>query len=366
MSNGHANGNKPVVLVTGSSGLIGSEVLRDLAQKYQVIGLDAKVLTTAPKEVECVGMDLTSDESVRGAIERVRYAYGDKIASVIHLAAYYNFSGEPSPLYEEVTVKGTGRLLRALQALNVEQFVFSSTMLVHKPAEPGQRITESDPTEGKWDYPESKIRTEKLIEAERGNIPAVFLRIAGVYTDYGDSIPICQQIKRINERQITAKLFPGDIDRGQSFVHLDDLVKAIRLCIERRADLPGVTPILIGEPETFSYDRLQREVAKLLHGDPDWETTQIPKAMAKSGAWVQDKVPGMEEPFIKPWMIDLADDHYELDITRAEQLLGWKPDRRLLHTLPHMVQALLADPEKWYSHHDFDPEDVPKEEAAQA
>src|SRR5690606_27512533 len=110
---------KPVVLVTGSSGLIGSAVLEDLASDFQVVGLDAKVLTTAPREVECIGMDLTSEESVQGAMERVRFAYGNRIASVIHLAAYYNFSGEPSPLYEEVTVKGTGRLLRALQAFEV-------------------------------------------------------------------------------------------------------------------------------------------------------------------------------------------------------------------------------------------------------
>jgi hypothetical protein len=31
------------------------------------------------------------------------------------------------------------------------------------------------------------------------------------------------------------------------------------------------------------------------------------KAVAKAGAWVQDQIPGVEEPFIKPWMIDLAD-----------------------------------------------------------
>jgi len=47
---------------------------------------------------------------------RIRYAYGERIASGIHLAAYYDFSGEPSPLYDEITVRGTERLLRALQA----------------------------------------------------------------------------------------------------------------------------------------------------------------------------------------------------------------------------------------------------------
>ncbi len=62
---------------------------------------------------------------------------------------------------------------------------------------------------------------------------------------------------------------------------------------------------------------------------------------------MQDQVPG-EEPFIKPWMIDLADDHYELDISRARNVLGWQPRRSLRDTLPRMVERLRADPAAWY------------------
>jgi hypothetical protein len=54
-------------------------------------------------------------------------------------------------------------------------------------------------------------------------------------------------------------------------------------------------------------------------------------------------------------MIDRADDHYELDISRAQLLLHWSPQHRLLATLPHMVKALLDDPYGWYQHHDLQP-----------
>ena len=47
-------------------------------------------------------------------------------------------------------------------------------------------------------------------------------------------------------------------------------------------------------------------------------------------------------------MIDLADDHYELDITRARKLLAWEPRHSLRDTLPKMVAALKADREKFY------------------
>ncbi len=110
-----------VVLVTGSSGLIGRAVVRSLARSFQVVGFDREGWPHPPREAECVCVDLTSNESVAAGIQRVRYAYGSRIASVVHLAAYYDFSGESSPMYDEITVRGTGRLLRALQqALEVE------------------------------------------------------------------------------------------------------------------------------------------------------------------------------------------------------------------------------------------------------
>ncbi len=47
-------------------------------------------------------------------------------------------------------------------------------------------------------------------------------------------------------------------------------------------------------------------------------------------------------------MIDVADDHYELDISRSRALLGWEPRRSRRETLPKMINALKADPAGWY------------------
>jgi nucleoside-diphosphate-sugar epimerase len=334
------------VIVTGSSGFIGSALVRHFAPSFRVIGFDREGWPHPPPQAECIGVDLTSDETVSAAFERVRYAYGRRIASVIHLAAYYDFSGDPSPLYDEITVRGTARLLRALQAFEVDQFVFSSTMLVHAPCQPGERITEQSPVDPKWDYPRSKLATEDLIRRERGAINAVSLRIAGVYDNQCHSIPLANQIQRIFERKLTSKLFPGDITHGQAFVHLDDVANAIANVVASRHRLGPDETFMIGEPDTLSYDDLQRAFGRLIHGE-EWETRIIPKAIAKAGAWVENQVPG-EEPFIKPWMIDLADDHYALDIGRARAILDWEPKRSLRRTLPIMVSALKSDPLLFY------------------
>jgi nucleoside-diphosphate-sugar epimerase len=354
------------ILITGSSGFIGDALARRFGERYRIAGLDAKPPSPTPDgrgdtPAEYFYVDLTSDDSVEQALTEVRRSHGDHLASVIHLAAYYDFAGDPSPLYEEVTVRGTERLLQGLRRhFQVEQFAFSSSTLVYAPCEPGQRINEDSPLEPKWDYPESKVRTEELLRADHAEIPLVILRIAGVYDDLCHSIPLAHHIQRIYERQLVSHVFPGDTSHGQPFLHLADLVEALWLTVEQRRALPPEETLLVGEPETMSYEELQREFGLLIHGE-EWETRQIPKAVAKAGAWLQDVLPG-EEPFIKPWMIDLADEHQELDITRARTLLGWEPRHRLRDTLFRMIGALKRDPAGWYRLNKLE---VPQEVAEQ-
>src|SRR3546814_14090569 len=118
--------------------------------------------------------------SVKQAMERFRAEYGARIASVIHLVAFFDFSGEDDPRYDLVNVEGTRRLLRALQDFDVEQFVYSSTMLVHAAGRPGEPINEDQPIAPGWDYPRSTAAAEEVIRAEHGRIPSVLLRLAGL------------------------------------------------------------------------------------------------------------------------------------------------------------------------------------------
>jgi nucleoside-diphosphate-sugar epimerase len=337
---------KEVVIVTGSSGFIGSAVIEKFAERFRLVGFDREISPHPPPAAECVCIDLTSDASVEAAFRRVRIAYGARIASVIHLAAYFDLTGEPNPKYEAITVHGTERLLKALQSFKVEQFVFASTMLVHAPSTPGKRIDEESPFDAKLPYRESKIRTERLIHEQRGRIPVVIVRPAGVYDDLCHATFLAHQIARIYERRLISHVYPGDLDAGQSSLHLDDLTEAMLRIVERRHDLPHELALLLGEPEALSFGETQRLLGRLIH-DEDWETQQISKALARTGAWVEGEVLD-EDPFIKPWMVDIADERYEIDISRARKLLGWEPKRSLRRTLPKMVAALKADPPGWY------------------
>ncbi|MGE0653810.1 MAG: NAD-dependent epimerase/dehydratase family protein, partial [Alphaproteobacteria bacterium] len=331
-----------------------------LAPKYRVIGLDR---SEGDQRHPCIQCDLGSDDSVALAFEIFRNTHGTKIAAVLHLAAYFDFTGQENPLYERVNVDGTRRLIRGLRDFSVARFVYSGTMLVHQPCKPGERIDEDTPLGPKWAYPRSKAAAEEIVRAESRGMPYALLHIAGLYDDTTAVPTLSHQIARIYDHSLKSHFYAGDPNVGQSLVHKDDLIDAFVRTVDRRDDLPPETTILIGEPDAMGYGALQNEIARLAHGATSWTTIVVPKALARMGAWVQERaepiVPDVidqgEKPFIRPFMIDMADDHYALDISRAKELLDWSPRHRISDELENLVDALKRDPVGWYRHNRITP-----------
>ena len=341
--------DKKLVLVTGSAGRIGSQVAKRLGDSgYQIVGFELMRAIYASSNEELVPMDISSEESVHQAFKHIEAFYGKKISSVVHLAAYYSFENQNYSKYNKITVQGTKNLLKALQNFEVEQFIFSSTMLVHKAGKPGEKITEESPLDGNWAYPKSKIETEEVIKKYRGKIPSVVMRISGVYDNDCHSIPISNQMQRIYEKSFLAHFFPGDVSHGAAFMHMEDLVDLIEVAVNKRAELANeVTTVLVGESETLSTKALQDRISNNLNGKPIW-MMRLPVFVAWIGSWVQCHTPFMEKPFIRPWMIPLADEHFELDISKAKKIFGWGPKYNLSNCLDSMCIDLKNDPIAWY------------------
>ncbi|WP_454754604.1 NAD-dependent epimerase/dehydratase family protein [Cupriavidus necator] len=84
---------KPIVLITGYEGRIGNAIAGELAGAYTIVGLERECHKQGSG---CINADITSSESLEHALAQVCRHYGPRLTSVIHLAAFYDFSGEPS------------------------------------------------------------------------------------------------------------------------------------------------------------------------------------------------------------------------------------------------------------------------------
>lgn len=345
--------DKPIILITGASGGIGSALCGMLTAEYHVIGLDIKPCPAASESFEC---DLTSEDAVKLALRGIKDKHGAQITSVIHLAAYFDFTGEEHPLYQKVTIDGTRHMLSALQDFEVERFIYASTMLVHEASVPGHKITEETPIKPGWAYPKSKAKAEEVIQQEAGDIPYTIARLAGVYNDQSAVPTLSYQIARIYERELKSHLYAGDLMAGQAFLHRDDMLALFNRIIKKRRELPKQHVILAGEEQVMGYQALQNRIGTLIHGDKEWKTISLPEEIAKPGAWLETKAEPIipdaidqgEKPFIRAFMIDLASDHYDVDISKAKQDLDWQPKHSIYHGLQKLIENLKKDPAEWY------------------
>ena len=351
---------RPVVLITGAAGKLGQSLANALQRDFRIAGLDRSSRDSGqPGEFPIFAADFSSAPAIELALHRFKYQFGERIASVLHLVAYYDFSNDDNPLYRSVNIEGTRHLLRALQAFKVEQFVYASSMLVHAPCRPGERIDETQPIAPSWAYPKSKALAEAVVREEHNNIPYLNLRLAGIYDEQTMVPTLARQMARIYERDFQSYFYSGSPLVGQAMLHRLDMNDAFCLAIEKRHTLPHALDLLIGEDYAMGFDEVQDDLGKLIHGEQDWPTLVVSKPVAAAGAWalaklepaIPDEIDRGEVPFVKPFMVALADDHYALDTRKARQILGWEAQHRLKDELPAMVQAMKHKPVAWYARH---------------
>src|SRR3546814_14371539 len=102
--------DKPIVLITGASGNIGRSLASALQERYFVIGLDR---SSGDTDYPVLEADLTDEASIADALARIGSEHGRRNASVVHLAAFFDFSGEDKPPYTACNVHGCRHLTRA-------------------------------------------------------------------------------------------------------------------------------------------------------------------------------------------------------------------------------------------------------------
>lgn len=159
------NSEKPMILVTGGAGYIGSHAVLALKQAgYQVLILDNLVYGHQDIVEQVLQVPLVVGSTCdRPLLDRLFSSHN--IAAVMHFAAYA-YVGEsvtkPAKYYHN-NVVGTLTLLEAMVAANVKKFVFSSTCATYGIPEKIP-ITEDHPQSPINPYGATKLMVERMLQ----------------------------------------------------------------------------------------------------------------------------------------------------------------------------------------------------------
>ncbi|WP_315718576.1 MULTISPECIES: NAD-dependent epimerase/dehydratase family protein [unclassified Bradyrhizobium] len=212
--------SKPIALVTGSNGFIGSALIRALDNAGWSVRRAVRVATGQAGEVVVgsIGRATVWEDSVKGA------------DAVIHLAArvHDNAGNKLEESYREVNTAGTLSLAAAAANLGVRDFIFVSTVLVHGRANMGAPLREADPPLPDTAYAASKLAAEQGLRGLGSSMRITVVRPPLVYG----------QGARGNFALLQKAVLAGiplplaDIDNRRAFVSRDNLVSFVlhRLC----------------------------------------------------------------------------------------------------------------------------------------
>ncbi len=360
--------------MTGAAGLIGRHLRFSLNDQYRFWCIDSRPVNDMYMGDIADILDIGSLTTLTDVWDR-RPEITANLHAVIHLAAYYDFLNLPNPAYQRVN-QGLERLLMLISkdAPGECVVVSAGSMTVLAPVLPGQRQNEQSPRAGLWEFPRSKLQAERLLDQTSIRQPVVQLILACVYSDWCEFVPLFNWIEICGTPGPEKHFYPGAPTRGLTYCHIEDVVRAFVLAIEKfglggelillaEADLlqkrakksvevameGGVREkFLIGQPQSMSYREIHARACTAFQGKAI-PLIQLPTEIATIGAWIMDLFGRIikKPAFIKPWMIKFAGQHFSFDLTWSRTRLGWIPKKSIQQDFNGLMLRAIRERDHW-------------------
>jgi len=269
------------VFVTGGTGFIGGEVVRQLRAR----GDEVACLVRSPEKAarlrelgcELVAGDLGDAEAIRRGMEGCD--------AVVHAAAMYEV-GIPvkqHPAMWEANVAGTERVLGAAREAGVAKLVYVSTVGVfgntHRQVvdesyeHPGREFTSY--------YEETKLEAHRVAKRMiEDGLPGVIVQPGGVYGP-GDTSQVADLLEQFFAGRLPLLPFP---ELGICLTHVEDIAGGILLALDRGR--VGETYVLSG-PVTTMREAIETVAAATGRRAPRYAMpTVLLKALTPAGPLV--------------------------------------------------------------------------------
>jgi nucleoside-diphosphate-sugar epimerase len=314
---------KPVVVVTGISGNLGSRLL-PLLGDYSVIGVDV----TPPRtdvSLQFEQLDLGHEASTRVLFELLR---DRQPAAVVHLA----FIIDPvrsgvldAERIWQINVAGTARVMEAITETNrvaddgVKQFIFPSSVSAYGPNLPAPVSEDAPLAAHTLPYAVHKKQSDEVVQQRSPSLRGCSAYILRPHIFAGASVENylmgafrgtpngtgawAEKMRRAGKR------LPCILPRGQryldnkiQFVHVDDMARLIAHILHREPEMQRLTVLNVagrGDALTFAQC-IEIAHAKLLRVPGQWSMQLVLKLLwrQKLSAIPPEAVPYMTGEYI--------------------------------------------------------------------
>jgi nucleoside-diphosphate-sugar epimerase len=295
----------PVVLVTGATGFVGSEIVRSLAATGARVRAAVRAPSTTIEGVDCVPVgDIAADVDWSRALAGVD--------AVVHAAARVHAMGAAARderAFVAVNVTATERLARACATAGVRRLVFLSSVKVNGEATIDRPFTADDAPRPDDAYGRSKLEAERAlfrIAAETG-LEVAIVRPPLVY---GPGVGAnFARLMNLVRRGVPLPL--GSVRNRRSLVGVWNLADFVVQVV--RADAAAGRVWMISDGEDLSTGDLVRRLAQAMGRSPRLVPVPVPVlralgALTGRGAEVRRLIESLQ-----------------VDATPATRELGWRP-----------------------------------------
>jgi nucleoside-diphosphate-sugar epimerase len=336
---------KPVVVVTGVSGNLGSRLL-PLLGSYSVIGVDVSPPHT-DRELQFEHLDLGEESSTRALYELLRdtHAY-----AVVHLAFVIDPVRTGVLDVErmwQINVAGTARVMEAVTEVNrtaddgVKQFIFPSSVSAYGSNLPHPATEESPLAAHTLPYALHKKESDEVVQQRSPALRGCSSYILRPHIFTGASVEnylmgafhgtpngkSARAEKMLREGKRLPCMLPHGqqyLDNKIQFIHVDDMARLIRHILQREPETQRLTVLNVagrGEPLTFGRC-IEMAQAKLIRVPGKWAMRQVLKFL-----WKQ------QISAIPPEAVPYMTGEYILNTDRLRRFLGPEYEHVIRYTI---------------------------------